>query len=95
MLTRKEELIQEMRLLLAEFYSNMNRQYIKLTARHGQERKVVLDTMMMKIKSLPPQERRKRANLHKEEQKAWECKDNKLYLDDTSSRTLNDRNGNY
>ena len=51
--------------------------------------------MMMKIKSLPPQERRKRANLHKEEQKAWECKDNKLYLDDTGSRTLKDRNGNY
>ena len=84
MLTRKEELIQEMRVLLAEFYSNMNRQYIKMSGRHGQERKVVLDTMMKEIKSLPPQERRKRVNLHKEEQKAWECKDNKLYLDDTS-----------
>ena len=95
MLTRKEELIQEMRLLLAEFYSNMNRQYIKLSARHGQEWKIVLDTMRMEMKSLPPQERRKRTNLHKEEQKAWECKDNKLYLDDTSSRTLNERNGNY
>ena len=95
MLTRKEELIQEMRVLLAEFYSNMNSRFIKLSARHGQERKVVLDMMMKEIKSLPPQERRKRANLHKEEQKAWECKDNKLYLDDTSSRTLNDRNGNY
>ena len=85
MLTRKEELIQEMRLLLAEFYSDMNSQYIKLCARHGQERKVVLDMMRTEIKSLPPQERRKRANLHEEEQKAWECKDNKLYLDDTSS----------
>lgn len=84
-----------MRFLLAEFYSNMNRQYIKLSARHGQEQKVVLDTMRMEIKSLPPQERKKRANLHKEEQKAWECKDNKLYLDNTSSRTLNERNGNY
>ena len=82
MLVRKDELTQEMTQLLAEFYSNVSSQYMALTRKHRQERRLVLSSLSRKRKSCLQKEKRQNAKMEKEEQNARTYRNKKLFLDD-------------
>ena len=82
MLVRKDELIQEMTQLLAEFYSNLSTQYVALTSKHRKERRLVLSSLVKERKSCLQKERRQNAKMEKEEQNPRTCRNRKLFLDE-------------
>ena len=84
MLVRKDELIQEMTQLLAEFYSNVSTQYVALTSKHRKEWRLVVSSLVKERKSCLQKERRQNAKMEKEEQNARTCRNRKLFLDDPS-----------
>ena len=85
LLVRRDKLIQEMRQTLAEFYSSVSTQYMILINKYKKEREVALGKMLKERKASLGVEQRRRAELERKEQKVRECKNKKLFLEDSVS----------
>ena len=86
MLARKEKLTQEMKLLLAEFYSSVSTRYVALTRKHRKQRQLALSKLMEEWRRKNQIYPRKGDKL--EEQNAQESNTNKLFIEDTSSEAF-------
>ena len=85
LLVRRDQLIQEMRQMLAEFYCSVSTQYMILINKYKQEKELALDKMLKERKASLGVEQRRRAELERKGQKVRECKNKKLFLEDSVS----------
>ena len=71
--------------MLAEFYCSVSTQYMILINKYKQEKELALDKMLKERKASLGVEQRRRAELERKGQKVRECKNKKLFLEDSVS----------
>ena len=71
--------------MLAEFYSSVSTQYMILINKYKQEKELALNKMLKERKASLGVKQRRRAELERKEQNVRECKNKKLFLEDSVS----------